>query len=402
MRLSIFHKITKPLNLIIPKENAIYACPHPNGRKDCYDIINYGSDNVLCVVNYLYENFYDKRITVYLECYSEDRLPIIKEHIEINKKGTLRIIPVLSHITIERPEFNKRVAARNMLLRFRCKMWIVDTPHEHYYEKVSRQKYICLNYGTPFKSEKPRNYSQNNMNLDYSVYTSILAAHVLSAEYVHNYYHSVLLGFPRNDTLFSDRNKEAILDWIYKRTGTTFKKIIIYAPTYRDYKGAFHNGVFGYEDVNHMLQYYLEKINAVIIVKMHPYQELGNAIYTKNIIPYEATYNFSLYDLMSLSDLLISDYSSLIHDYILTGKKVIMNWFDEELYDTSRGFSFDPIEDICPGPIARSLDQLLSLIDEGLFGKSAWKEQERVLKLFHKYNDGDSTERVANFLLEQL
>lgn len=402
MRLRFFHYLTKPLNWVIPKKNAIYACPHTNCRTDSYDLINYSSDNLLCVVNYLYEHYYDEQLVIYLECYSEARLPILVDYIDSHKKGNLRIIPVLSHKTVEHPMFNKAIAAKNALIRFRCKIWIVDTPHVHYYEKVKGQKYICLNYGTPFKSENQWNDSENTMNLDYSVYTSTLAAHVLASEYIHNFYHSVLLGFPRNDTLFLEYNKHRIEDWIYNKTRQNFKKIIVYAPTYRDYRGAFEKGVFGYEDVDYRFQKFLEDNNIVVIVKMHPHQEVNNYSFTNNVIPYECTYDFSLYDLLAISDLLISDYSSLIHDYIITGKKVVLNWFDEDLYDTSRGFSFDPIEDICPGPIAHSLDELIALVNEALFSTDIWKEQERVLRLFHKHIDANSTERVASFLMEQI
>ncbi len=402
MKLNFFHKITKPLNYIVPKTNRIYAVPLTNCRKDCYDLLNYGSDNLLCVIRNLYENYYELNTIIYLECFSEGRMGVIQDYLDSNKKGPLRIVLVKSHITVENPKFSFKQAMKNTLLRFRCKIWLADTGHVNFYEKVFSQKYYVMNYSTPFKKEEGIDKKHNFLNIDGYVHTSELCAHYLSAEYIADYHNSLILGFARNDTLFDSDKEYLVKKWLECKTEIKWEKIIIYAPTYREYEGAFSEGVLGYDDPQGEIDKFLEENNCILVVKMHPKQPICNIKMGNRVFLYETNYQFSLYDVMSVSDLLITDYSSLMHDYCLTGKKVVLNWFDYEKYDNTRGFCFEPIEYYAPGPIAKDLKSLLNILYEQINSKGLSEQENRIRKLFFKYIDNNSTERITQFMIKQM
>ena len=177
-----------------------------------------------------------------------------------------------------------------------------------------------------------------------------------------------------------------------------YKHIIVYAPTYRDYDGAYDNtNVLGYSD-SEELESFLASNDILLIVKYHPLQKIENIIFTKHVLNYEKSYDFTLYDLLSLSNMLVSDYSSVVHDYIVTGKPIVINSFDFEKYDLTRGFAFDPVEYICPSPLCSTLKDLQNFILKELHSEIRSDKYYEIQKMFHKYIDGNSTSRVWDFL----
>lgn len=394
----------KIVNAMIPtRNNCIYAVPHTNCRKDCYDIINYKSDNLLCVINACIRKDCFPCMKIYLECFSEERMELIKNYLHQNNVSKLKVIPILSAKTATKIKMHKIRFLRNILLRFSCKYWFSDTPYVHFHEKNKNQKFICFNYSTPLKSERYIDSDYNDFsNCDGFLTTSLMTAQINSSEFWLRLYNCLILGFPRNDCLFEKSNNTKMLNWIRKKASFPISKIIVYAPTYRDYDGAYDNcNILGYKDENNLLEDYLSSHNYLLICKMHPLQKLTNTIISPHVVNYETTYDFSLYDLLAKSDLLISDYSSVIHDYIISSKPVILDLFDKNRYDETRGFAFDPLEWVYPGPIATSLQDVICAI-ENVFGKTNLqinsKESDLVRRVFHKHIDNKSTDRMVEYL----
>jgi CDP-glycerol glycerophosphotransferase (TagB/SpsB family) len=87
---------------------------------------------------------------------------------------------------------------------------------------------------------------------------------------------------------------------------------------------------------------------------------------------------------------------------MLAGKPIIFNFFDKDLYERMRGFSYDPVEVVCAGPIVKSKEELKSAIINQLNdGNDFYKEKyEWVLQLTHKYTDGNSSERIYSLVNE--
>ncbi|MBE6133385.1 MAG: hypothetical protein E7178_01820 [Erysipelotrichaceae bacterium] len=402
MKSKVYHILLKFLNFfVIKSKRRVFAIPHTNGKIDLYDIDNEGSDNVLCVVKRLISEYKDLAITIYLISYSNnERLNYLKN--KYSNLGNIKLVFVSSFLCV--PSCVKRLLKHmsNLFLMFRSKYWITDTPYAYYPEKVKRQKCICYNYSTPFKSAMEINKKCNFNFIDDYVDTSLLASAIEASDFHVKLEKFRSIGFARNDTILSSKKRENVEKWINSKINFTPKKILVYAPTYRDYPGAYSsNCVFGYEDDNKIYNF-LKNNDYLVVVKMHPLQEVEDSAYNDNVIKYEKTFDFSLYDLLNYCDALISDYSSVVHDFIISKKPVILDLFDRNKYDETRGFAFDPIDYIAPGQICDSVDSFLSALRDLTSFSEIDKDYLRVLRMFHKYVDASSTDRNVDVLLKYI
>ena len=103
-------------------------------------------------------------------------------------------------------------------------------------------------------------------------------------------------------------------------------------------------------------------------------------------------------DLMIYSDILITDYSSIFIDYLLLEKPIIFYTFDLREYEKLRGLVIDYDNDIhTPGPKINSLSEIFS-IDNNFIKYDLSKSKH----FFHKYVDGNSCERIYEFLVNEI
>ncbi len=108
-----------------------------------------------------------------------------------------------------------------------------------------------------------------------------------------------------------------------------------------------------------------------------------------------SAYRGSTNDLLHIADLLITDYSSLIHEYSLLGKPMLFYAYDLEVYWAARGVHHD-IVSTAPGKVCRSIDELVDAIRETDF--EDWK-----IERFRRQNfdvvDRSSADRVIDQLV---
>lgn len=391
----VFMKLLyKILNFLTFKhKNHWYFSPHENCLTDRYDLLNYSSDNILSFIRYLMDTQKEIKAKIYLEI---NDMKLVNEYNKLNN-GVLNIKYVLNYRSPNcKHRFLQKI--KNTFVRFGCNLWVCCSPSTFNNIKVRKQKIICLSYCTPFKSDIINNKIFDLFYLDCRVETSLLTASIHSAEFRNKVTGSQILGFPRNDFLLKNNNSKKVSDWLKSKTNKNYEKIIVYAPTYRDYGNPYINkNVLGYSESNEKFYSFLENHNYLFIVKSHPLQKLGGEEFGDRIIYYEPNQSFSLYDLLYASDMLISDYSSVIHDYLLTGKPVVINGFDIERYKGNRGFAFDPVEMICPSKICKTYNETLEAIEEGFLNKKLSGQYIKVREMFHKYIDSNSCGRVYRF-----
>ena len=104
--------------------------------------------------------------------------------------------------------------------------------------------------------------------------------------------------------------------------------------------------------------------------------------------------NCNCSDILFITDILISDYSSLVYEFAVFKRPMLFYAFDLEDYITSRDF-YEPYETFVPGKIVQSFDDLITALDNEDF------EQEKVpqfLDKHFKYQDGRSSERLVRTL----
>ncbi len=215
------------------------------------------------------------------------------------------------------------------------------------------------------------------------------------------------LGYPRNDVLYREIPGEEIntdakvLEFAkeFKKSGG---KIVVFAPTFRDLNIKVDmKNVFDYEKLNS----FLLKYNIVFIIKGHPLPyveyEIEKAVdMYKNILIYDNSKD--VYPLLKITDLLITDYSSIYTDFLHTGRPVLFYPFDYEEYtDLHRELQFD-YNEMTPGPKAKNFEELLNWINHFLVeGKDGFEsERKRILNLAFKYKDGNSSQRIFEEIME--
>lgn len=172
------------------------------------------------------------------------------------------------------------------------------------------------------------------------------------------------------------------------------QRIVTYFPTFRDTDTQQQHIPFKNKKIP-------EIENAIILYKFHPKVKARfNIALDSKIHIIES--NISTYDLLSITDILITDYSSIYIDFLLQKKPIIFYCYDQESYQEERGFLFD-FEAYTPGNIVKTEEQLLSEICDQLNG--GYKCDSKYLKcleIFHKHTDGKSNERIYNAIQETI
>ncbi|EHJ02131.1 CDP-ribitol ribitolphosphotransferase [Clostridium sp. DL-VIII] len=168
------------------------------------------------------------------------------------------------------------------------------------------------------------------------------------------------------------------------------KRIILYAPTFRD---EIEDNKKVLEYVNIMAESIDE--NCVVLLRLHPHiykqYEYGNKF--NNIIDMSGYEDVN--ELMLISDLLITDYSSLFYEYSYLEKPIIFFAFDLKRYEKSRGFYYD-YTGFVPGEVIYEIKELINKINShNIVNRSIEFKKE-----YFNYVDGKSSDRVLSAYLE--
>ena len=126
----------------------------------------------------------------------------------------------------------------------------------------------------------------------------------------------------------------------------------------------------------------------------------GHDVYAPNVL--DVTSYPDVSELFLVADALITDYSSVMFDYAVTGKPVFFFVPDLDDYRAKlRGFYFDLIE-AAPGPVVRTAGELVSLIrDRNQVSGDYAQKYAAWQKRFNPRDDGAASHRVVNRLLAQ-
>ncbi|CAD2073196.1 CDP-glycerol glycerophosphotransferase family protein [Phocicoccus pinnipedialis] len=200
-------------------------------------------------------------------------------------------------------------------------------------------------------------------------------------------------GVPRTDAFFDENYREKGKNRVYsKYPNIKNKKVILFAPTFRGngHRTAFYP--FFKIDLDRLAKYALEN-NAVILFKMHPLIQNKIQIpqkYEKYLID---VHDYSdINDLLFITDLLISDYSSVVYEYALLQKPMIFYAFDLEDYVATRDFYVN-YTDFVPGKIVNNFTELMDAIENEDY--ETYKIDTFLNKYF-KFLDGKASERLVD------
>lgn len=205
------------------------------------------------------------------------------------------------------------------------------------------------------------------------------------------------IGHPCTDLLINNQ-MEYEQKFYDKYPNLIDKNIIVYMPTFRLNSNEGYLTDYDYEIDWDALDNYLEGTNYIFLIKRHPVMIQNDIkIIKKNYNNIIDIVNIHSYSLMVVSDLLITDYSSIFQEYLLLDKPIIFYCPDFEIYSKSTGF-YSKIPEDLPGAFCQNYKELINAIEDlnGNIDYSDYKEK------YVKYCDGHSTENLLKIINEYL
>lgn len=206
--------------------------------------------------------------------------------------------------------------------------------------------------------------------------------------------HVLTLGVPRTDVFFSEEYRQSIRQSLYQKYPTLqHKKVVLIAPTFRG-------------DGNRDAYYPVERLSLdylcrqlpeeyVFVTKMHPF--------VKNRFEYEdrnshrildLSVGENINDLLFITDILVTDYSSVVFEAALMNIPMVFYSYDMEEYMRNRDVYYD-YEHFVPGPIVRNQEELSEKLLEA---EGDSEKMHRFKDIFLDALEGDSTEKISNFI----
>lgn len=208
----------------------------------------------------------------------------------------------------------------------------------------------------------------------------------------------IATGIPRTDVFFDDGYGEKIRDSFYTRYPyLRDKKIALFAPTFR---GAGKNSAF-YPTDKFSPADFIDRTKGeyCLIIKLHPFCKEKFVIddkYGECII--DLSSEDELNDLLFVTDLLITDYSSSVFEASLLNVPMLFYAYDLDEYISDRDFYCD-FRSFVPGKITGSFDEMIDAVNDSDF------ETDKIPSFRSKYFDfidGKSSQRVADAILNEL
>ncbi|WP_412988973.1 CDP-glycerol glycerophosphotransferase family protein [Pediococcus siamensis] len=166
-------------------------------------------------------------------------------------------------------------------------------------------------------------------------------------------------GFPRNDALYAHNNQQYIMAIKNKLRIPLDKKVVLYAPTFRSNSNTF--------DFELDLDKLREKLSDeyVVLVRLHYFVAHSMSFLDHSGFVFDASDYPDIADLYLISDVMITDYSSVMFDYGYLKKPMIFFAYDKDWYlnGDNRGVYLDYDETV-PGPIVENTEEIVAWLQK--------------------------------------
>ncbi|MBQ9517461.1 MAG: CDP-glycerol glycerophosphotransferase family protein [Eubacterium sp.] len=281
-----------------------------------------------------------------------------------------------------------------------------------YYIKKDDQVYINTWHGTPLKglgkfdktaNRRPIMSAQRNfLCADYLVMPNRYTTDILMEHYdIRDAFRGNVIeeGYPRID-LVANTDRDEMIKRLEEKTGTSLdgKKIILYAPTFRSEMSYAKKHIDNSDEICEYIQHIVDNMpdNYVMFFKAH-----SNLIaYFKDNSKITDLFLFDDFEtnkVLSVTDVLITDYSSVFFDYLRTKRPIIFFTYDREKYEGERGFLFSLDE--VPGRLCDTEKEVVESLEQINAGEYSYDEKyNNFLEKFAYKDDGGSTQRVVDII----
>ncbi|WKA57716.1 bifunctional glycosyltransferase family 2 protein/CDP-glycerol:glycerophosphate glycerophosphotransferase [Planococcus shenhongbingii] len=292
---------------------------------------------------------------------------------------------------------------RNSLKHFyylnRAKYWVDNQGIARLANKKENQVYIQTWHGTPLKKmgydqkKTPNKNELAGLKFQTEAWDYLISPNRYTSEILRRgfrYGGEILeTGYPRNDLLI--HQPETVKQKVQQHFGlSSDHNVILFAPTFRDWDSNSFQRVL--DDVQKMSREI--EGNSIILLRLHYLlsEKISQLELPGNII--NASNYQDIQELYLLADLLVTDYSSVMFDYALLKRPIILYCYDLEEYITRRGMYFDFAE-LAPGPVCQTIEEVLHFINHQNELHSFDAALDRFVAEFGSIEDGQASAKVV-------
>ncbi|WP_051591207.1 CDP-glycerol glycerophosphotransferase family protein [Bacillus sp. UNC438CL73TsuS30] len=308
----------------------------------------------------------------------------------------------------------KRLSVKYYYYLAKAGYWVNNQNFPTYIKKRPGTTYVQTWHGTPLKKmlfdienvqgrtdDYVERVSAATKTWDYLISPSPYATNAFKSAF--RYEGNILeIGYPRNDIFYREERKVLAGKIRNSLKLPENKKVILYAPTFRDNQT---NGTNQFTfDIPFDFELMKEKLGNeyVLLLRMHV------VIKNKVTIPEEYkdfVFDVSKYpdiqELYLITDVLITDYSSVMFDFVNLKRPILFYTYDLEFYrDQLRGFYMD-LEEEAPGPLIKTNEELINALQN--IDKVQERYQVKYNTFYNKFcqlEDGYAAERVVNRIFD--
>lgn len=312
----------------------------------------------------------------------------------ISKNKDYKLIWVVKNMAEEMPKGIRKVKIYSIKYFYHLatsKIWIANSRLDKYIRKRKGQFYIQTWHGglglkkiESASKDITADYIKTMKNDSKMIDILISNSKYRTEQYINYFFYKgkiLEIGSPRNDIFFRD-NKDLILKIKDELDIKENKKVILYAPTFRKYDYKYITF-----DINELLEKGYE-----VLIRLHPGYVLQESISdkVKDVTKYP-----DVNELLIISDIVISDYSSVFFDFLYTGGQVYLYAPDYKEYLNNRGLNFK-YEDL---PFSKSYngEELINNILNN-DSKNYENKLEKFLSQMDIKDDGQATEKIVRII----
>lgn len=300
-------------------------------------------------------------------------------------------------------------------LAARARYRVSNMLQANWYRRPAGQVYLQTWHGTPLKRialdvERPQFSSgmtyHDRIRNDVAGWSALLSANRFSTDIFRQAFsfegEILEYGYPRNDLLRAP-DREGRAAEVRRKLGLPAdRRVVMYAPTWRDDATTRAAG-YGFPqelDLDALARALGD--DHVTLVRGHQMlrESLMRGVTDSRVM--DVTIWPDMADLLLITDVLITDYSSVMFDFAVTGRPMIFFTYDLERYrDKLRGFYFD-LENEVPGPLLRTSDDVIDAlqnVEEISHGYRA--AYAAFTEKYCPWEDGQAAARTVDWLLSQ-
>ncbi|KKK33932.1 hypothetical protein WN59_10025 [Salinicoccus sediminis] len=195
-------------------------------------------------------------------------------------------------------------------------------------------------------------------------------------------------GMPRTDFFYNEDRMQRATDKLHRQLPhLKGKEVILYAPTFRE-------GRFKVDELRLNIKNLKKGLSEDhhLLLRLHPAVTSGGE-WDDDFVT-DVSRGYDIFELLAITDILVTDYSSIPFEFAILGRPMIFYPYDLEEYVTTRGIWFD-YETFVPGPVVYHSSEMIDVIRREAF------RLEKVLlfdETWNKYADGRSTEKLVTTL----